>query len=60
MRFVLGEWREGKVRPVPENAPHGRLVSRGLSRQRAFATIPSTPLDSRSFKEHAGAHGVRF
>jgi len=28
---VLGEWREGKVRPVPGNAPHNRLVSRGIS-----------------------------
>jgi hypothetical protein len=27
-RFILGEWREGKVRPIPGNAPHGRLVSR--------------------------------
>lgn len=28
MSFVLGEWREGKVCPVPGNAPHGRPVSR--------------------------------
>jgi hypothetical protein len=27
----LGEWREGKVRPVPGNAPRNRLVSRGIS-----------------------------
>jgi hypothetical protein len=27
----LGQkWREGKVRPVPGNAPHDRLVSRGI------------------------------
>jgi hypothetical protein len=30
MRSVLGEWREGKVRPSPGNAPHDRPVSRGL------------------------------
>jgi hypothetical protein len=23
------EWREGKVRPIPGNSPHGRPVSRG-------------------------------
>jgi hypothetical protein len=28
MTLVLGEWREGKVRPVPGNAPHDRPVSR--------------------------------
>jgi len=26
----LGEWRKSKVRPVPGNAPHDRLVSRGI------------------------------
>jgi hypothetical protein len=30
MNFVLGKWREGKVRPVPGNAPHARPVSRGI------------------------------
>ena len=30
MNFVLGEWREGKVRPVSGNAPHARPVSRGI------------------------------
>jgi hypothetical protein len=30
MRAILGEWREGKVRPVPGNAPRNRLVSRGI------------------------------
>ena len=28
---ILGEWREGKVRPIPGNAPRNRLVSRGIS-----------------------------
>jgi hypothetical protein len=31
MRLVLGEWREGKVRPIPGNAPRNRPVSRGIS-----------------------------
>ena len=25
------KWREGKVRPLPGNSPHDRLVSRGMS-----------------------------
>jgi len=31
MAFFLGEWRAGKVRPIPGNAPHGRPVSRVIS-----------------------------
>jgi len=31
MNAVVGEWREGKVRPIPGNAPRNRLVSRGIS-----------------------------
>jgi hypothetical protein len=31
MNLGLGEWREGKVRPIPGKAPHGRPVSRGIS-----------------------------
>ena len=30
MNSILGEWREGKVRPMPGNAPHARPVSRGI------------------------------
>ena len=30
MSSILGEWREGKVRPIPGNAPRNRLVSRGI------------------------------
>ena len=30
MTLILGEWRKGKVRPVPGNAPHDRPVSRGI------------------------------
>jgi hypothetical protein len=61
MNLILGEWREGKVRPIPGNTPHGRPVSRVISCPLwSIATIPATPLDSRSFNEHAGARGVRF
>ena len=28
---ILGEWWEGKVRPIPGNAPRNRPVSRGIS-----------------------------
>lgn len=28
---ILGEWREGKVRPIPGSAPRNRPVSRGIS-----------------------------
>ena len=31
MTLLLGEWRKGKVRPIPGNAPHDRLVSRVIS-----------------------------
>ena len=30
MSPILGEWREGESRPIPGNAPHDRLVSRGI------------------------------
>jgi hypothetical protein len=30
MTLLLGEWRKGKVRPVPGNVPHDRPVSRGF------------------------------
>jgi hypothetical protein len=31
MELILGEWREGKVRPIPGNAPRAQPVSRGMS-----------------------------
>ena len=40
MNSILGEWREGKVRPLPGNAPHGRLVSRGLFSSRSICDDP--------------------
>ena len=30
MNSIRREWREGKVRPIPGNSPHDRLVSRGI------------------------------
>jgi hypothetical protein len=30
MKAFLGEWREGKLRPLQGNAPHDRPVSRGI------------------------------
>ena len=31
MSLILGEWREGKVRPLQGNTPRDRPVSRGIS-----------------------------
>jgi hypothetical protein len=49
MNFVLGEWREGKVRPVPGDAPHDRLVSRGISY--SFWSICDDPFDATRFPQ---------
>ena len=39
------EWREGKVRPIPGNSPHDRLVSRGILSPRRICDdpFPATP-----------------
>jgi len=34
------KWREGKVRPVPGNPPHDRLVSRGICSSRRICDDP--------------------
>ena len=47
-RSLLGEWREGKVRPVPGNAPHDRPVSRGLS---SLWSICDDPFDATRFPQ---------
>ena len=42
-----GKWREGKVRPIPGNSPHDRLVSRGIfivPRRVCDDPFPATPL----------------
>jgi hypothetical protein len=40
MSSILGEWREGKVRPVPGNAPHDRPLSRGIVSPRSICDDP--------------------
>ena len=41
MISILGEWREGKVRPVPGNTPHDRPVSRRISSLWSICDDPS-------------------
>ena len=51
------KWREGKVRPIPGNPPHDRLVGRGFfSSLGWFATIPSTPLGYGGAQPHSRSH----
>ena len=45
----LGEWREGKVRPLPGNAPHDRPVSRGISC--SFWSICDDPFNATRFPQ---------
>jgi hypothetical protein len=40
MKTLLGEWREGKVRPIPGNAPHGRSVNRGIVSSKSICDDP--------------------
>jgi hypothetical protein len=40
MTSILGEWRKGKVRPIQGNAPHDRLVSRGVISPRNICDDP--------------------
>jgi hypothetical protein len=46
MNSIRKEWREGKVRPIPGNPPHDRLVSRGIFSPRRICDdpFPATPL----------------
>ena len=51
MNWIRREWREGKVRPIPGNSPHDRLVSRGIFSPRricddAFSATPLPQLQS--------------
>ena len=52
IRTAIGrKWREGKVRPLPGNSPHDRLVSRGsLLVKESLRRSPTPPLVSRSSK----------
>ena len=45
MNSIRREWREGKVRPIPGNSPHDRLVSRGILSPRRICDdpFPATP-----------------
>jgi hypothetical protein len=45
---ILGEWREGKVRPMPGNTPHDRPVSRGLC---SLWSICDDPFDATRFPQ---------
>ena len=49
MNFILREWREGKVRPVPGNAPHDRPVSRVISY--SLWSICDDPFDAPRFPQ---------
>ena len=40
MNSIGKEWREGKVRPIPGNSPHDRLVSRGIFSPRRICDDP--------------------
>jgi hypothetical protein len=40
MSSIGREWREGKVRPIPGNSPHDRLVSRGIFSSRRICDDP--------------------
>src|SRR5438309_11811958 len=61
MNSMRREWREGKVRPIPGNSPHDRLVSRGIipALRRIcddpFPTIPSPPLFRNCNEPYGGA-----
>ena len=57
-RSILGEWREGKVRPVPGNAPRNRSVNRGIS---MFWSICDDPFVATRFPQLLGTiPGVRY
>jgi hypothetical protein len=42
MNSMKRKWREGKVRPIPGNVPHDRLVSRGywIAKERLRRSLP--------------------
>jgi len=54
MSSILGEWREGKVRPILGNAPRNRLVSRECPMLWSICDDPFPPLDSRSLTDPTG------
>ena len=60
MILILGEWRKGKVRPIPGNAPHGRPVSRGIVSSKSIGDDSLGATRFRSFKEHTGPTACVF
>src|SRR5437764_5436504 len=67
---LLRRWREGKVRPIPGNAPHDRLVSRVISsslKERLRRSLPRHCFPQRqtilgaqyAFSRHVGIYLVR-
>jgi hypothetical protein len=42
MNSIRREWGEGKVRPIPGNSPHDRLVNRGILSPRRICDDPFT------------------
>ena len=48
------KWREGKVRPIPGNSPHDRLVSRGMSF--TFWRVCDDPFRATSFPQRQRAY----
>ena len=58
MSSILGEWREGKVRPIPGNAPHDRLVSRKVISSKS---ICDDPFPATRFPQHQRTYrGPRY
>ena len=64
------KWREGKVRPIPGNSPHDRLVSRVISsslKERLRRSLPRHCFPQRqtilgaqyAFSRHVGIYLVR-
>src|SRR5258708_35509110 len=71
MNSMKRKWREGKVRPIPGNVPHDRLVSRGYwirsprnvcddpFRVTPFALLQRTLRPRCAFLRHGGIYLVR-
>ena len=57
----LRRWREGKVRPIPGNSPHDRLVGRGITC--SLKESLDDPFHATGFRisQHSyWAHSMRF
>jgi hypothetical protein len=60
MSSILGEWREGKVRPIPGNAPHDRAGKPGdyFAKEHLRRSLPRHSIPAAS--DTTGALGRRF